>query len=520
MRERLSQQSDFQGRPLPEPGKPAGYGALIEAWGLRVPLPPRLAAIAERHHPKSTSAWYMLTPRHLPGDTLGDQLEFALKYEGVNLAVLSALFRVIEPQEIEAVVRATPTGVFARRIWWLYEWLTSRTLDLPDAGRIKAVPAVDPGQQFALRSGSLSSRHRVLNNMPGTREFCPMVRRTDALERYEAMDLAARASDVVDRTRRDVVTRAAAFLLLSDSKASFAIEGEHPSPQRQQRWGHAIAQAGSRELSPGELDRLQKIVIGDNRFVELGFRTEGGFVGSHDRLTHEPLPGHISARPEDVRDLVEGIITYDQRASTGGLDPVVAAAVVAFGFVYVHPYVDGNGRIHRWLIHHALARAHYNPPGLVFPISAAILRRIADYRVVLESYSRELLPLVEWRPTERGNIEVLNDTADYYRFFDATAHAEFLYEMVALTVNQDLPEEVAFLEAFERFSLGVKETLEMPDRKVELLRSFLQQGNGTLSRRARDGEFAQLTDDEVRAVEALYASNFTLNEVSPEATAG
>jgi hypothetical protein len=37
------------------------------------------------------------------------------------------------------------------------------------------------------------------------------------------------------------------------------------------------------------------------------------------------------------------------------VDPVVAAAILAFGFVYIHPFEDGNGRIHRYLIHHVLA---------------------------------------------------------------------------------------------------------------------------------------------------------------------
>jgi Fic family protein len=58
-------------------------------------------------------------------------------------------------------------------------------------------------------------------------------------------------------------------------------------------------------------------------------------------------------------------------------DPVVAAAMLAFGFVYVHPFEDGNGRIHRYLI---LAKRGFNPPGMVFPVSATILDRIDDYK--------------------------------------------------------------------------------------------------------------------------------------------
>jgi Fic family protein len=186
------------------------------------------------------------------------------------------------------------------------------------------------------------------------------------------------------------------------------------------------------------------------------------------------------------------------------MDPVVAAAAVAFGFVYIHPLEDGNGRLHRWLIHHVLARAGYNPPGIIFPVSAAILREIDAYRRVLESYSEPLLPLIEWRATDTGNVEVLNDTADYYRYFDATEHAEFLYHCVRETVERDLPAEVSYLEAYDRFVRGVQEMVDMPASTVDLLHRFLRQNSGRLSQRARTREFAALTDEEIARVEQLY----------------
>jgi Fic family protein len=498
----------FHGLELPEPAIPAGYAALIERFNLAVPLPSRLAAIAERHHPKPTPYWKLQTPRHRPADTLEGQLVFALKWEGIDLGVLTALFKTVEPNEVAAIVRETPTGTFARRIWFLYEWLTGREVDLPDPGKIRAVLVVDPEQQLALKKGIPSPRHKVIDNLPGTRRFCPMIRWTPALQAAVAKQLDARAREIIGRTRRDLVRRAAAFLLLSDSKSSFAIEGERPSNARAARWARAIDEAGLRPITIDELERLQRVVIGDPRFVKLGLRDEGGFVGTHDRDTQEPVPDHINARPQDLRDLLTGIIEYDGRSVARGIDPVVGAAAIAFGFVYVHPFVDGNGRLHRWLIHHMLASAGYNPPGVVFPISAAILRRLDEYRAVLDSYSAALLPFIEWRATSDGNVEVLNDTADYYRYFDATAHAEFLYSCVDQTIEHDLPEEVRFLEAFDKFSSAVKEIVEMPDRKVERLRGVLKQGRGHLSKRDREKEFRALTDEEAGRVESLYNELF------------
>lgn len=495
----------WRDRGLPESGWPAGYAALIDHYALRVPPPPHLAMVAERHEPESTSQWKVLPRRYRPDDTVEAHLEFALKYEGLSLAVLNALFEAISPEIVCSFVRESPTGKYARRAWFLYEWLTGRELDVDDIdSRPRAVPVVDPSQQVALHEGKLSQRHRVRNNLPGVPRFCPMVRWTDELQDAVAKQLDQQAREVVGRTHPDIVARAAAFLLLDDSQSSFRIEGEALPPDRARRWGRAVAEAGSRELTVDELVRLQRIVIGDSRFVDIGLREEGGFVGERHRYTRNPIPEHISARAEDLRDLVEGIIAYEERATSNGVDPVIAAAVVAFGFIYAHPFQDGNGRIHRWLIHHGLARAGYNPPELPLPVSAAILRNVSEYRNVLESYSRPLLDCIDWEVTERKNVRVLNDTVDHYRFFDATTHAEFLYECVEETVTRDLPEEVAYLEGYDRFAQRVQQIVDMPADTIDLLHRFLRQNDGVLSKRARTKEFSALTSDEVAAIEGIY----------------
>jgi len=497
--------TSFQGRRLPEPGHLAGYAALIEQHRLSVVLPPILAAIGDRHTKSSTDAWQILTPRHAPPNILSGHLTFALKWEGVQLGVLAALFQIIEDAEIEQIVAETPTGAYARRLWFLYEWLTGRTLALPDMGKVKAVPVVDPELQFALAKGSTVTRQKVINNLPGTSAFCPLVRRTPKLDRYVAAQLPERASEISGHTHPDLLARAAAFMLLADSKASFAIEGEHPPAQRIARWGQAIAEAGHVHLSREELERLQRIVIGDARFVPLGLRTEGGFVGERDRSTGEPLPDHISAKADDLTALVEGMVAFDDRSSGGGSDPVIAAAVLAFGFVYIHPFVDGNGRLHRWLIHHVLARGGFNPPGVIFPISAAILRRLSLYREVLESYSRPLLKVIDWAARMDGNVEVRNDTANFYRFFDATAHAEFLFDRVAETVEEDLPREVQYLKTYDAFVSRIEVFFDMPKSTLDLLWRFLQQNNGKLSKRAREREFSKLTESETSAIQEVFA---------------
>ena len=112
-----------------------------------------------------------------------------LKHEGLDLAVLKRLFLAAGGDEIAALVRTSPTGGYARRIWFLYEWLLGDALDLPNATRGAYVPVVDPKLQWEARFVT-STRHRVKNNLPGTPEFCPLVFRTEELDRFVAMNVA------------------------------------------------------------------------------------------------------------------------------------------------------------------------------------------------------------------------------------------------------------------------------------------------------------------------------------------
>lgn len=496
----------FSGRRLPETATPVGYAALIHAFNVQAPLPNILSATGERHRRTESGGWRILTPRHAPPPTLEGHLTFALKYEGLDLAILKRLFEAVGAAPVEDIIRLKPTGSYARRIWFLYEWLTTQRLDLPDAERGSYVPVIDPDQQYAVE-GVNATRFRVRNNLPGTRDFCPLVFRTEALDAFGALDLSKQAEAVIADVPKDLLARAAAFLLLNDSRSSYAIEGETPPQDRIQRWGRAIGEAGRNPIDLGELLRLQEVVIGDTRFVHLGLRTEGGFVGEHDRASGMPLPEHISARPEDLPGLVQGMIEFEQ-GGAARLDAVIAAAILAFGFVYVHPFEDGNGRLHRYLIHYILSKRGFNRSGVVFPVSAVILDRIDAYRDVLKGYAQQLIPLINWAPTKNGNIRVLDDTGDFYRFFDATPHAEFLYSCVQRTIEQDLPEETRLLKRYDQFCSSLKLVVDMPNRTMDLLFRFLNQNGGRFSKRARDKEFSELTDAEAEKVERLYEQCF------------
>ena len=493
-------------RHLPEPAMPVGYSALIHAYGLQVPAPIRLCAISERHTNLKTSDWRIFPNTYIPAATLEGHLMFALRHEGLDLAVLRRLFLATGAEAIAALIRAKPTGGYARRIWFLYEWLLGEQLDLADAFGLPYVTVVNVQQQY-FAEDRRSTRHKVHNNLPGTPDFCPLIFKTARLERFLASHLRHKARQTVAAIPQDLMLRTAASLLLQDAKASYAIEGENPPRDRMQRWGQAIGEAGQHRLDIDELLRLQKLVIGDKRLMKFGLRDAGGFIGTHERDSQAVLPVHISARPEDLDSIVGGLIAFEQRDDKF-LDPVLAAAVVAFGFVLAHPFEDGNGRIHRYLMQHVLTRRGFSPPGVSFPISSVILERMDDYKEVLESCSSRILPVVQWQATERNNVHVLNDTADYYRFFDATPCAEFLFACLQQTIEEEIPEEAEFLRCQDDFRQRVDAIAAMPDQLFELLLHFLQQNEGRFSKRARTNAFANFSNLEIKKIEAAYASVF------------
>ncbi len=191
------------------------------------------------------------------------------------------------------------------------------------------------------------------------------------------------------------------------------------------------------------------------------------------------------------------------------MDAVVAAAMVAFGFVFIHPFVDGNGRIHRYLIHHVLARKDFVSRGIIFPVSAVILERINEYRQVLEAYSLPRLDLINWKTTDDHSIEVTNDTLDLYRYFDATQQTEFLYSCIQQTVEKTIPQEVAYLKKYDRMKSYLDDRFEMPDKTVALLIRFMEQGEGILSESAKSKEFQYLKEEEIKAIEAAYHQVFS-----------
>ena len=493
--------SVFRGRISPENGFCAGYFALIRFYDLNVPLPDRLCVISKKFKKYENDGWLIFEPKYVPEDSLAGNLVFALKYEGIDLGVLNSLFKVVSEDEITGLVLNEPLGKYTRKIWFLYEWLTKRVLKIADLKKGNFVDLIDEKLQFP---GPVvkSSRHRINNNLPGVRNFCPLIRKTKTLEKFVDESLSDKLYDSINSFSIDLISRVASFLLLKDTKASFVIEKESLPHNRILRWSKALGQAGKKEINIDELNNLQKLVIGDSKFTKFGFRTEGGFVGEHDG---EPIPVHISAKPQDVELLIDGLLETYKKLAKSDFDAVLLSTVIGFGFVFIHPFADGNGRIHRFLINDVLARKGFVKDKYIFPISTVLLERISEYRKILENYSQVRLEFVDWIPTSDNNVEVLNDTLDLYRYFDATKKAEFLYSCVKYTIEKILPDEIEYLKRYNLMKKYLNDKFDIPDKLINLIVRFLEQNNGKFSEREKNKELKEFGDEELNEIEEEYS---------------
>src|SRR3972149_10573343 len=170
----------FQGETVPQDTRLAALRPESQALGVKGPVR-RPACVSVKHVSGSIreeKAWRIFDRRYWPGETFADQLTFALRHENLDLLLLKRIFDAVDRKDVEAFVRATPTGIPARRVWFLYEQLTGRTLDVEDDPGGPAVDVLDPEVDFTGKS-RLSRRHRVRDNLLGTGKFCPIIRRTD-----------------------------------------------------------------------------------------------------------------------------------------------------------------------------------------------------------------------------------------------------------------------------------------------------------------------------------------------------
>lgn len=482
--------------------RPIGLVGVIEELDLKTPLPAVRSSViagARRTH-VDHDVVNERYPRNYATNGLYENLKFAMRYEPIHLGVLKAAFKKIDGRDLTNRIGEESTSMYARKIWYLYELLTGETLDLPDVAPTGYVDLLNPKLQLTGATERVK-RQRINDNLLGNSDYCPLVRITDGLVEKMGKGLNEEAKKIVEATNPLILARAISYLYTRETKSSFAIEGEKAGETRAERFVNSLEHAAEFDTSDKDAFVALQNQIVDPRFAADDWRTIQNYVGQTMRDYSEQVH-FVCPKPEDVPSLMKGWMESARRLQGSSIDPVSAAAAMAFGFVFVHPFEDGNGRIHRFLIHHELARSGFAPENLIFPVSAVMLRERADYDRLLESYSKSILPFISYLLDEQGVMTVENDTADLYRYWDATRFAEYLYDCIAETIRRDLREELNFLTVFDQALSAVMNIVDMPDRRASLLVRLILQNRGELSKGKREKLFAELTDDEITMMEA------------------
>lgn len=444
-----------------------------------------------------------------PGEDSGDHLEFALKFDGVNIGILTALFERMSEQELTTWIAPRSTGKYVRRIWFLYEFLTSSRLPIPDLTRINYVDMMDPDLYYVDRNARRVTRQRVMDNLLGTPMFCPVVRKTEKLLSMESVDIRDRCEELVTSFPLEILRRAMRYLYAKETKSSFQIENIEANSTKTEKYVSLLASAERRDFcDKAALLEIQNQIV-DSRYKESDYRTEQNYVGQS--ITHrKQIVHYISPKPEDLPSLMDGLLSCHKRMASGGIPAVVHAAVISYGFVFLHPFSDGNGRIHRFLIHNILFMRGLVPESIMFPVSAAMLRHPAAYDHSLESFSKPLMARIDYTLHEFGQLTIHGGTADFYRGIDMTNQAEALFDFVRMTLEEELVEELDFLFNYDRTKRAIQAIVDMPDSRIDLFVHLCLQNKGHLSDRKRESHFSVLTDEECRNMEQAVRDGYEL----------
>ncbi|MCX7257023.1 MAG: Fic family protein [Polaromonas sp.] len=496
-----------------------GFKALEARYALALAQPLRVASrigTMRKSQESADQVQNQYPASYRPADDFAGHFEFGLKYEEIHLEFFCRLFAATGPQALEDWCRREPFGQYARRAGFLYEWLTGQRLNLPDLDNGGYVDLLS-AQHYITRLVPLRERRwRLNNNLPGTPAFCPLIRRSAALQQALRFDAAAALAELDDTFGADMLLRAASWLTLKESRASFLIEKEADQSDRIQRFADVMARHCGQiddPLGDASLYTLQAGILGEQA-LGLGLRRSPVFVGQAS--LREDIVHYIAPHFDDVAPLLEGLKAFE--VATRGAEPIARAAALAFAFVYIHPMRDGNGRIHRFLINDSLQRDRAIPHGMILPVSATITSSSAfrtGYERTLESFSRPFMrryagryrfgETVTCEDGTRSNF-IFDDYPDAlaaWRYPDLSAHVLYTAQVIEHTIRTEMADEARVLRRFEQAQQRLKEVIEMPNQDANRVIRALKDNGWHISGKLKK-EYPRL-EHELTALQVMEA---------------
>jgi len=419
------------------------------------------------------------------GTSVLEHVLFALKHEGVDLQILAQTVPRIPAEQLRQAIANKPGGVYIRKACYLRELFTGDLL--LERPTVTGSPAAlfDP-DRYVTGPTRNETRWRVNFNGIGTPRYCATVERTAAIGQGLDERILERAADLMQRVPKDVLERALSWAYLEETQHSFAIERESPSPQKATAFAQLLRRAHDRrELSEDYLVDLHAATVTTPHLAEFSYRTAQNWLSAGTStsvgVTYVPPP------PTLARELMDELMAF-ANGDLSMLDPIVCASVISFGFVYIHPFMDGNGRLSRFLFHQTLCRSGELPDEMMLPVSAAIAKHLPAYSETLKHYSRQVRDrwtVGAYDPDQPPDMQFNSDPA-IYRYWNATAAVEFGLQMARSALDDQIAHEVTWLQNYDRVHAAVSARYDVrgPDL-ANLIVACLNNSN-RLSTRKRD----------------------------------
>ena len=431
-----------------------------------------------------------------------DHLLFALKYEGINLQILAEVMPRVSGEDMIARLRESPTGAYIRKACYLWEWLAGAELvDIPAvAGPYE--PLFDPAN-YVTGGCRRNTKWRINFNGIGSEAYCPTVRLTQVIKEGIAGDVIARTKAFLDSLGPTNADRALSWAYLSETDSSFAIERETPNQNKAEAFVALLQQAHERQpLTEDYLSDLQSATMTNPFEKAASFRREQNWLRSGG-LRGTSSVTYVPPSPELLAQLMPAFMAMANDLPKQ-IDPIAAAAVASFGFVFLHPFMDGNGRLSRFLFHQALCQSGRLARGLLLPVSVAMKRQEAEYLEALQSFSAPARKLwkVTWVDEDRFDLK-FNGADAIYRYWDATPCVEFAYRMAEQALDVDLRQETEFLARFDRIAIALNDAFDVRSNDQHLLIVSALQNGGKVSNNRRKKLADRVPEEVFEFVERL-----------------
>lgn len=483
---------------------PVGYSRLLQEPTVKAPPRPVVAEVRAVTRKERIEQILAVPTAMAPAadDLLGHVL-FALKHEGVDLCILAQALPLIPERDIRAAYNASPTSQYLRKACYLWEHFTGQIIARDEPTTRPAYTLLFDPEQYLTVEGPRDPRWRVEFNGLGSLDYCATVTRSPSLQALLDAALLTRAAEFTESLPRELLERTLAWAYLHETRSSYAIENETPSGDKATRFVNLLKQAHEpRQLDEDYLVNLQNATISNPFAQAASFRTDQNYLANGLRgalgVTYVPPAPELS---RELMDNLMGLANQPPR----NIDPLILASIISFGFVFIHPFMDGNGRLSRFLFHQVLCQRGALKHGLLLPVSVVLRERENDYLETLQAFSR---------PTrEYWDVDYISDddvTCTFtghpalYRYWDATLCCEFMAQATEQAIEQHLKQESQFLQRYDAIYRRVDQQFDVNNADLAKLVVFCMDQKGILSQHRRKQYQHRVPAEAFDAIEQAY----------------